>query len=197
MKPSKKPADNPQKKSPKKIRNYLLAAGVVAAVVIVAAIFLTFQPSSPKESPKDEATRFQEAGALYTKSVDLANEGKNLTDQGKIQEAQESFQEALQDADEALALNATSLKALIQTQRSGVLVALGRYTDANAAADDALGMGGNLNTTFSIAWYNKGNALRALGNISEAEAAYAKAYELDKTLVPPDMSSDSTSSVHS
>ena len=48
MKPSKKPADNAPKKSPGKIRKLPDLAGVVAAVVIVAAIFLTFQPSSPK-----------------------------------------------------------------------------------------------------------------------------------------------------
>jgi tetratricopeptide (TPR) repeat protein len=181
MKPSRKPADSPPKKSPGKLRNYLLAAGVVAAVVIVAAIFLTVQPSPPR----DEAARFQQAGALYTKSVDLANEGQNLTDQGKIQEAQENFKEALQDADDALALNATSLNALIQTQRSGVLVALGRYADANAAADAALSIKGNLTTLQSIAWFNKGNALRNLGRLEEAKAAYSNATALDPTLKPP------------
>jgi tetratricopeptide (TPR) repeat protein len=167
MKRPKKPADSAPKKSPKKIRNYLLAAGVVAAVVIVAAVFLTFQPSSPK----DEATRFQEAGALYTKSVDLANAG--------------NYSEALSDADQALALNATSLIPLIQANRAGILVELGRNNDAITAADAALSFKGNLTTLQSIAWFNKGNALRNLGRLDDARAAYANATALDPTLKPP------------
>jgi len=168
MKPSKKPADNPQKKSPGKIRNYLLAAGVVAAVVIVAVIFLALQPSS---APKDEATRFQEAGAFYTKSVDLANAG--------------NYSEALSDADQALTLNATSLIPLVQANRAGILVELGRNNEAITAADAALSYKGNMTTLQSIAWFNKGNALRNLGRLEEARAAYSNATALDPTLKPP------------
>jgi len=112
------------------------------------------------------------AGALYSKSVDLANAG--------------NYQEALQASDQALALNVSSLVPLIQANRAGILVMLGRYEEANAAADAALAQEGNLTTTHSIAWYNKGNALRALGRTAEADAAYAKAYALDNSLVPPD-----------
>jgi len=52
----------------------------------------------------------------------------------------------------------------------------------------ALSSNQNLTTVFSIAYFNKGNALKNLGRIDEANAAYAKAHELDNSLVPPDLS---------
>jgi tetratricopeptide (TPR) repeat protein len=116
------------------------------------------------------------AGALYSKSVDLANEGK--------------YTDALQAADQALALNVSSLVPAIQSNRAGILVMLKRNTEAVAAADAALAVEGNLTTVHSIAWYNKGNALRALGRTTDAKEAYARAYALDNTLAPPDLSRD-------
>lgn len=116
---------------------------------------------------------FNDAGALYSKSVDLANEGK--------------YQEALNVADQALALNTSSLIPLIQANRAGILVMLERYEEAVSAADIALSSSGNLTTTFSIAYYNKGDALRHLGRTDEASVAFAKAQELDPALLPPDM----------
>jgi len=113
----------------------------------------------------------QSAGALYSKSVDLANGGK--------------YMEALQAADQALALNESSLMPVIQANRAGILTVIGRYNDAIIAADAALATEGNLTTTHSIAWYNKGDALRHLGRINEAKAAFAQAQALDPTLIPP------------
>jgi tetratricopeptide (TPR) repeat protein len=124
----------------------------------------------------DSQESLNSAGALYSKSVDLANEGK--------------YQEALDAADNALAMNVTSLTGLIQSDRAGILVMLHRDDEAITAADAALAVEGNLTTVHSVAWYNKGNALRALGRISEAQAAYDHAHALDSTLVPPDMSAD-------
>jgi tetratricopeptide (TPR) repeat protein len=123
----------------------------------------------------DTSDQLNSAGALYSKSVDLANAGK--------------YSEALEISDEALAMNVTSLIPLIQANRAGILVMLGRFYEANAAADAALNTEGNLTSVHSIAWYNKGNALRSLGRLDEAKTAFAKAYELDKSLVPPDLSS--------
>ncbi|MCX6688671.1 MAG: tetratricopeptide repeat protein [Methanoregula sp.] len=114
---------------------------------------------------------YDSAGALYSQSVDLANAGK--------------YSAALKAADQALALNASSLNPIIQANRAGILVMLGRNEDAITAADAALGAQGNLTTTYSIAYFNKGNALRNLGRTDEAKAAYTKAAELDPTLVNP------------
>jgi tetratricopeptide (TPR) repeat protein len=62
---------------------------------------------------------------------------------------------------------------------------LGRNREAITAADVALSSNENLTTVFSVAYFNKGNALKNLGQIDEAKAAYAKAQELDKSLIPP------------
>jgi len=130
---------------------------------------------------EDSSQALQTAGALYSNSVDLANAGK--------------YQEALDAADKALAMNVTSMTALIQSNRAGILVALHREDAAIAAADASLAVEGNLTTAHSIAWWNKGNALRAQGKIPEAQDAYNHAYALDNTLVPPDMSGDVTLAV--
>ena len=55
------------------------------------------------------------------------------------------------------------------------------------AADSSLAREGNLTTAHSIAWFNKGNALRSLGRIDEARTAYSKAAELIPTLLAPDL----------
>jgi len=144
----------------------------ITLIVMVLAVFAL--PVTAAESQDS----LQTAGALYSSSVDLANAGK--------------YQEALDAADRALALNVTSMTALIQSDRAGILVALHREDEAIAAADASLAVEGNLTTAHAIAWWNKGNALRALGRIPEAQDAYNHAYALDSTLVPPDMSGDVT-----
>lgn len=137
--------------------------------VLILAVFLICGSAGAA----DANDAMNSAGALYSKSVDLANEGK--------------YQQALDTADAALALNVTALTGLIQSNRAGILVMLDRNTEAVTAADAALAIEGNLTAVHSIAWYNKGNALKNLGRIAEAKEAYDHAYALDKTLVPPDL----------
>ena len=138
-------------------------------VILISSLFVL--PVIAADIPDQVNT----AGALYSKSVDLANAGK--------------YSEALEASDEALALNVTSLVPLIQANRAGILVMLGRFEEANTAADAALAIEGNLTSVHSVAWFNKGNALRSLGRCEEATIAYARAAELDPTLVPPDLTS--------
>jgi len=57
------------------------------------------------------------------------------------------------------------------------------------AADKALAIKANTTVAFAVAYSNKGDALRHLGRIEEANAAFAKAFELDKSLVPPVLTS--------
>ena len=121
----------------------------------------------------DSSDQINSAGALYSKSVDLANAG--------------NYSAALEASDEALALNDTSLVPLIQANRAGILVMLGRFEEANTAADAALAVEGNLTAVHSVAWYNKGNALRSLGRCGEAKTAYTQAAILDPALVSPDL----------
>jgi tetratricopeptide (TPR) repeat protein len=138
---------------------------LVSACIIV--LLFVFGIVNAAEPPAE----LQSAGALYSKSVDLANEG--------------NYKEALQAADQALALNVSSLIPVIQANRAGILTVIGRYDEALIAADAALAVEGNLTTTHSIAWYNKGDALRHLGRFDEAKAAFAQAQALDPTLLPP------------
>jgi tetratricopeptide (TPR) repeat protein len=149
-----------------KSREYIIAGSLIA-VLIIALALLVILPSISS----NPAAKFNDAGALYSKSVDLANEGK--------------YEEALKAADDALALNVPSLVPLIQSNRAGILVMLGRNREAIAAADVALSSKENLTTVFSVAYFNKGNALKNLGQIDEAKAAYTKAQELDNSLIPP------------
>jgi tetratricopeptide (TPR) repeat protein len=160
----KKP-DKLPKKSPGISRYYLLAAAIFIIIAAAAGFVLT-RPAAPATE-----ANFQTAGALYSQSVDLANAGK--------------YQQALDAADKALATNTSSLTPLIQANRAGILVMLGDNTNAIAAADVAIAAQGNLTTTRSIAWFNKGNALRNLGRTDEARAAYANATALDPTLSVP------------
>ena len=148
-----------------------MVVGSLIAILIIALALLVVLPSMSS----DPSARFKDAGALYSKSVDLANEGK--------------YEEALNAADNALALNVPQLVPVIQSNRAGILVMLGRDREAITAADVALSSNENLTTVFSIAYFNKGNALKNLGRTDEAKAAYAKAHELDNSLVPPDLSS--------
>ena len=166
MKPGKIPKKIPTDNSLlKKYGKYLVAVLAIAAIVIVAAFFLMPRPLSPLS---DDA-RFQQAGALYSDSVDQANAG--------------NFTGALDDSNQALALNATPLIPLIQANRAGILVELGRNADAITAADAALAAKGNLTSLQSIAWLNKGNALCNLGMIDKAKLAYTNATALDPTLL--------------
>ena len=156
-------------------RKYLLIAGVIIiACAIIVAVFITGKPvaQTPAANPPMNASvAFQTAGNLYSQSVDLANEG--------------NYTGALAEADQALAMNVTSLVPLIQSNRAGILVELGRYNDAISAADIAINAQGNVTTLRAIAYYNRANALNALGQTSDANADYANASALDPTLKHP------------
>lgn len=151
-----------------------ILAVILVLVICVFIYVVAFGGSIPQlgsVSSSNPTSQFNTAGALYSQSVDLANAGK--------------YKESLQAADQALAQNAVALNPIIQANRAGILVMLGRNEDAITAADAALGAQGNLTTVYSIAYFNKGNALRNLGRTDEAKAAYAKAAGLDPTLVNP------------
>jgi len=158
-------------------RKYILAIGVVLAIFIavIAGLVLTRQgpwaPEAGISGPANASASFETAGTLYSKSVDLANTG--------------NYQGALADADAALAENVTSLIPLIQSNRAGILVELGRYNDAIDAADVAINAPGNLTTLRAVAYYNKANALKVLGRTGEADTNYTNASALDPTLKHP------------
>ena len=111
----------------------------------------------------------------YNKAVDLANEGK--------------FSEALTANERALSIN--ERMPIAWANQAGILVQLQRYDDAITAADRVFAFNSSeLPNTFAAAYYSKGDAFRAFGRTAEARDMYAKAYALDNTLVPPDLSKD-------
>ena len=137
---------------------------------LLLVILLVFSITLPVIAA-DETAQTGDPWYWYNKAVDLANEGKYL--------------EALQANEQALAINESI--PLAQANKAGILVQLGRYDEAIIAADLALATKANTTTAFAVAYSNKGDALRHLGRIDEAKVAFAKAYELDNSLVPPDM----------
>jgi len=135
-------------------------------IFIVSGLFLPVMAA-------DETNQTDNPWYWYNKAVDLANEGK--------------YQEALQANERALAINESI--PLAQANKAGILVQLGKYDEAIIAADKALAIKANTTIAFAVAYSNKGDALRHLGRIEEAKAAFAKAYELDPTLILPDLTS--------
>ena len=144
------------------MRSYPIAA-VILGILVLTALYPAMA-TVPDQTDNPEY--------WYDKGVDLANEGK--------------YAEALAATDRALAINTSFPRA--HAMRSGLLVMVGRYDEAVAEADLALATKENLTITLFSAWANKGDALRHLGRIEEARAAFAKAQELDPSFVPPDMS---------
>jgi tetratricopeptide (TPR) repeat protein len=142
--------------------------------IVCTLVFIALQPvvrAAPDQTDNPEY--------WYNKGVDLANEGK--------------YDEALAATDHALALNASFPRA--HAMRSGLLVMVGRYDEAITEADLALATKENLTITFFSAWANKGDALRHLGRIEEARAAFAMAQKFDPTFIPPDMNVLATSAL--
>jgi tetratricopeptide (TPR) repeat protein len=154
-------------------RKTVIAIGIVLVVCIVAATCVFLLKAGPFASAPagTDKNSFSIAGAYYCSSVDLAYAG--------------NYNEALQDADLALAQNVSALIPIIQSDRAGILVELGRYNDAIDAADVAINAPGNLTKLRAVAYYNKANALQALGRLSEANAAYANASALNPALKHP------------
>jgi len=139
----------------------------IAAVILGILVLTALYPAMATVPDQTDNPEY-----WYDKGVDLANEG--------------NYHEALAATDRALAINTSFPRA--HAMRSGLLVMVGRYDEAVAEADMALDTKENLTITLFSAWANKGDALRHLGRIEEARAAFAKAQELDPSFVPPDIS---------
>jgi tetratricopeptide (TPR) repeat protein len=122
----------------------------------------------------EEINQTDNAWYWYNNAVDLANAGK--------------FPDALQANEKALAINQNF--PLAWANEAGILVQVGRYDDAIKAADTVLQAnvsGFPMKNTFAAAYYSKGDAQTALGNITGAQDSYRKAHELDPTLPVPEM----------
>ncbi len=126
---------------------------------------------------KESAESYNNALRPYDKAIETANSTQDLAQawlgKGFILQEQGKYEEAVNALD--YAINADP-KNEMAWKIKGVLLwrELKRYNDAIDAFDRAL----QINPKDPLTWQNKGNALKALGNQADADAAYAKAKEL-------------------
>jgi tetratricopeptide (TPR) repeat protein len=141
-----------------------------AILIAFIAILMAVSPVIAAE----EINQTDNAWYWYNNAVDLANAGK--------------FPDALQANEKALAINQNF--PLAWANEAGILVQVGRYDEAIKAADTVLQAnvsGFPMKNTFAAAYYSKGDAQTALGNVTGAQDSYRKAHELDPTLPIPEM----------
>jgi tetratricopeptide (TPR) repeat protein len=101
----------------------------------------------------------------------LQDKSQALMEQGKYDEAIEVIDEAIAIiGDKGIGYGGDGA----WKTKGDILTKQGKYDEAIDAYDEAL-----LISEWSAPWYSKGNALKALGRTSEADAAFAKAKELD------------------
>lgn len=135
-------------------------------LLVIVASLLIITPALAAE----DASAQDNPWYWYNQAVDLANAGQ--------------FSAALVANEKAISLNESM--PLAWANQAGILVQLGRYEEAIVAADRVISVNAtDLPNTYAAAYYSKGDALRALGRMNEAADAYARAYKLDSTLVPP------------
>lgn len=135
-------------------------------LLVIVASLLIITPALAAEDISAEDNPWY----WYNQAVDLANAGQ--------------FSAAFVANEKALSLNESM--PLAWANQAGILVQLGRYEEAIVAADRVVSVNAtDLPNAYAAAYYSKGDALRALGRTSEAADAYAQAYNLDSSLVPP------------
>ena len=156
-------------------KQHILPSGMMRMNTCYYSLLLALSLVISPAFAADDSSQENNAWYWYNNAVDLANAGK--------------FSEALVANEKALSINRTMPVAW--ANQAGILVQLRRYDEAITAADMVLSVNTTeMPNTYAAAYYSKGDALRALGRTTEAQDAYKKAYMLDNTLVPPDMSLD-------
>jgi tetratricopeptide (TPR) repeat protein len=144
-------------------------------LLILFISLIVLSPVLAAENLSDDSNATDNGWYWYNQAVDLAYAGK--------------YTEALAANEKALARNDEF--ELAWANQAGILVQVGRYDDAIKAADRVLQSnrsGLPMPNTFAAAYYSKADALLAQGKVSEAKENYAKAHELDPTLITPDLS---------
>ncbi len=125
----------------------------------------------------EAAESYNKALEPYDKAIETANSTQDLAQawirKGFVLQEQGKYEEAVNALD-----NATNAdpKNEMAWKIKGVLLwrELKRYDEAIKSFDKAL----QINPKDPLIWLNKGNALKALGRQTEADAAFAKAKEL-------------------
>ncbi|MDD4651228.1 MAG: tetratricopeptide repeat protein [Methanothrix sp.] len=117
---------------------------------------------------------FTESLRSYDMAIEIdPNYAMAWNDKAWLFYKQDMYQEAVDNSDRAIEILNRNLAATIDT-KAVALEKLGRNDEALVWIDKAL----ELSPTDSIVWIHKGDILKALGNKTGSEAAYAKAKEL-------------------
>jgi tetratricopeptide (TPR) repeat protein len=127
---------------------------------------------------REAAKSYNKALEPYDKAIEAANSTQNLSEawaqKGFVLQEQGKYEEAIKSLDNATKIDPQN--AMAWKMKGAVLrfKEVGRYEEAIQAFDKAL----QIDPKDAQAWNLKGQALKALGQNSEADAAFAKAKEL-------------------
>jgi len=147
-------------------------AGITGVILFILLAWLVLPAgadsnATPSQTPVGLSGPTNDAIIAYNQGGDLASQG--------------NYKEALQVTEKAISLEPNW--SIAWAQEAGILVRLGRDSDAVTAADKAIA--GNMdltNSTKAIAWSNKADALINLGQYQEAIQSANQAITLDPTL---------------
>jgi tetratricopeptide (TPR) repeat protein len=151
------PTPVPDVRAPGGNRNTLIIIGVVALVVVLAAVFVLLPMlTTPSDSP-----------------VSANPDAKKATNIAWALNAKGKFSDAITAADTAISRDPAVADGY--AMKGWALAGLGRPAEALVALDKAL----SLDSNNAITWSNKGFALMNLGRCPEAVTAFDRALALD------------------
>ncbi|NPV62591.1 MAG: tetratricopeptide repeat protein [Methanotrichaceae archaeon] len=118
--------------------------------------------------------RYNESLQSYNRALELdPADAYALNDKAWLYYKRGNYEEAITNVDRAIDIFNSGLAAALDT-KAVALAALGRNEEALEYINQAL----EIDPQDSIIWIHKGNILKALGNTSGSEAAFAKVNEL-------------------
>lgn len=118
--------------------------------------------------------RYNESLQSYNQALELDPTNANaFNDKAWLYYKRGNNEEALTNVNQSIDIFNSNLAAALDT-KAVALAALGRNEEALGYINQALG----LDPLDSIVWIHKGNILKAMGNTSGSEAAFAKVKEL-------------------
>ncbi|MDB9313308.1 tetratricopeptide repeat protein [Spirulina sp. CS-785/01] len=131
-----------------------------------------------------ETEQLEEAMKACDKAVGLfPGDAEAWNDRGDILFKLERFAEALVSYEQALRQDPTN--SFIQAKRCSTLVELGQTENAVTSCEESIEIDGDWGEdTPAIAWYNRGEALEQMGNISEALDSYDWATRINPSYSP-------------
>ena len=144
----------------------------ISIIVLIYAGFIISQIIMPSMKwGIEESSKLIKQSGIFETAYYINNTGCNLMDKGEYQKAKEQFLKGL------AANPDIDLKDTLLNNLSWACYSLGEYNEALKYSEECLEISDN----DDIEYVNYGNALYALGIVSEAEDAYEKAIDLNSS----------------